>query len=200
MKIQLMLSSLLITLTACGGESVIEKQQNSAPVIMIGSHSPDAEILEGYEETFRATVSDDNNTYDELMVAWYVGENIVCDWETVSPAGESFCDIVFSDEDNNVIAEVRDPDGAGGRAEISVVVVPTDAPTAEILSPLQNTNHYSDQLILFSGIVGDAEDTPEELLVTWTSSLDGELILDTTPDSTGAISDYGYLTQGQHAL
>ena len=97
--------SLLSFLIACGGESVIEKQQNTAPVIMIGSHSPDAEILEGYTETFRASVSDDNNTYEELTVAWYVGENLVCDWETVSPAGESFCDITFDAEDANVIAE-----------------------------------------------------------------------------------------------
>ena len=192
--------SLLSFLIACGGESVIEKQQNSAPTIMIGSHSPDAEILEGYAETFRASVSDDNNTYEELTVAWYVGENLVCDWETVSPAGESFCDITFDTEDNNVIAEVRDPDGAGGRAELSVVIVPTSAPTAEITNPVQNTNHYSDQLILFAGIVGDNEDNSEDLIVTWTSSLDGELILDTTPDSNGVVSDYGYLTEGQHAL
>ena len=192
--------SLLSFLIACGGESIIEKQQNTAPTIMIGSHSPDAEILEGYAETFRASVADDNNGFEELTVAWYVGETLVCDWENASPAGESFCDITFAAEDSNVIAEVRDPDGAGGRAEIAVNVVPTDPPTAEITNPVQNTNHYSDQLILFEGVVGDSEDSPEDLIVTWTSSVDGELILDTTPDSTGLVSDYGYLTEGQHAL
>ena len=93
---------------ACGGENVIESKQNTAPVVVIASHSPDAEILEGYAETFRATVSDDDNEFEELSVAWYVGETIVCDWETVNPAGESYCDISFEQEDNNVIAEVRD--------------------------------------------------------------------------------------------
>ena len=53
---------------------------------MIASHSPDAEILEGYAETFRATVSDDDNEFEELSVVWYVGEAIVCDWEAVNPA------------------------------------------------------------------------------------------------------------------
>ena len=197
MKLQFGLLTLLI---ACGGESVIEKQDNTAPTVIIGSHSPDAEILEGYVESFRATVSDDDNDYDELTVAWYVGEEIVCDWESVSPAGESFCDIVFTEEDTNVVVEVRDPVGAGGRAEIGVVVIPTSAPTAQILSPTQNSNHYSDQLIQFSGMVDDNEDNPEDLIVTWSSSLDGDLILDTSPDSDGMISDYGYLSEGQHAL
>ena len=44
---------------------------------------------EGYTESFRATVSDDDNSFDELTVAWYVNEEIVCDWNSVSQAGES---------------------------------------------------------------------------------------------------------------
>ena len=198
MKFQFGLLTLLIACT--GGENVIEKQNNTAPVVMIASHSPNAEILEGYVEPFRATVSDDDNEFVELTVAWYVGEEIVCDWASVSPAGESFCDIAFETGDTNVIAEVRDPQGAGGRAEIAVDIVPTSAPTAEILSPTQSSNHYSDQLIQFSAVVGDNEDAPEDLLIAWSSSVDGDLILDTSPDADGNISDYGYLSEGQHAL
>ena len=63
---------------ACG-EQILEKQENIAPTIMIASHSPDAEVLEGYAESFRASVSDDDNEFSELQVAWYVGEDIVCD-------------------------------------------------------------------------------------------------------------------------
>ena len=78
--------------------------------------------------------------------------------------------------------------------------MPTDAPTAEILSLTQNSNYYSDQLIHFSGVIGDNEDAPEDLIVSWSSSVDGDLILDTSPDADGVISDYGYLSEGQHAL
>ena len=63
-----------------------------------------------------------------------------------------------------------------------------------------NPNHYSDQLIHFSGVIGDNEDAPEDLIVSWSSSVDGDLILDTSPDADGNVSDYGYLTEGQHAL
>ena len=60
---------LSFVLMACGGENVIEGKQNTAPVVVIASHSPDAEILEGYTETFRATVSDDDNEFEELSVS-----------------------------------------------------------------------------------------------------------------------------------
>ncbi len=191
------LASLLV---ACGGENVIEKQQNTAPIILIASHSNNVEVLEGYTETFRATVADDDNEFADLMVAWYVGEMIVCDWETVSPAGESFCETSFAEQDTNLVAEVRDPQGAGGRTEIAINVQPTDAPIVEIVTPVQNANQYSNQLILFSAQVSDNEDVPADLTAVWTSSLDGELPLDTVADAEGMISDYGYLTEGQHVL
>ena len=77
-------------MVACGGENVIDKQENKAPTILIMSHSDGASVQEGYAESFRATVSDDDNEFDELSVAWYVGEDLVCDWEVASMAGESF--------------------------------------------------------------------------------------------------------------
>ena len=185
---------------ACTGENIIEKQNNSAPLVLIGSHSDGAEVLEGYAESFRATVSDDNDTFNELVTAWYVGEEIVCDWTEVSPAGESTCAIVFTPDDTNVIIEVRDPDGAGGRDEVSISVLPTEAPVIEILSPGEGASFYSDQLVRFEALVSDDEDNAEALLIIWSSSIDGELLLDTAPDSTGAILDYGYLSEGQHAI
>ena len=191
---------LLGLLVACGGENVIEGKQNTAPVVVIASHSPNAEILEGYVESFRATVSDDDNEFSELTVAWYVGETIVCDWTAVSPAGESFCDVSFTESDTNILAEVRDPQGAGGRAELDIVVVATDAPVVQILNPVQNANNYSNQLILFSAEISDNEDLPADLTALWTSSLDGDLLVDTTADADGMISDYGYLSEGQHVL
>ena len=185
---------------ACTGENIIEKQDNSAPIISIGSHSDGAEVQEGYAETFRAQVSDDNNSFDELSVAWYVDDDLACDWTAATPAGEAFCDIVFSPEDQAVVAEVRDTDGAGGRAEVAISVLPTEAPLIELLSPLGDLNYYSDQLIQFSALISDQEDATEDLVIQWTSSVDGSLILDTSPDSAGEISDYTYLSEGQHAI
>jgi hypothetical protein len=105
MKYLGLFSSLLF---ACTGENIIEKQVNLTPSVLIVSHSDGAEVQDGYTEAFRATVSDDDDSFTDLQIAWYVGEEVVCDWDAASPAGESTCSIVFSPEDNNVIAEVRD--------------------------------------------------------------------------------------------
>lgn len=198
---KLLLSSILITVPLIGcGEQVLDKQENSSPTILIVSHSDGVQVQDGYTESFRATVSDDDNEFSELQVAWYVGEEIVCDWTEASPAGDSNCAIVFEEGDTNVIVEVRDPQGTGGRAEVSVSVLPTAAPVVELYSPISGENYYSDQLIQFWAVVSDVEDSAEELIVTWTSNIDGELSLDTAVDSSGEMSDYTYLSEGQHAI
>lgn len=186
-------------LLACTGESVLEKQENTAPTTLIVSHSDGVSVQDGYVENFRATVSDDNDVFTDLVTAWYVGDEVVCDWAAVSPAGDSLCQIVFTEGDNNVIVEVRDPQGAGGRSELSVEVLPTEAPIVEILQPMAGGSYYSDQLIQFA-LVSDLEDASEDLIVTWTSSVDGELPLDTAIDASGEISDYTYLSEGNHAI
>ena len=159
-----MRSTLLLSvgMVACGGENVIDKRNKAQP----SSYSPsDGASVQRYTESFWATVGDDNE-FDELSVAWYVGEDLVCDWEVASIAGESFCDVVFS-ESTNVIVEVRDTQGSGGRDEVSIVVEPTEAPVIQLVTPLQGQNYYSDQLIQFSAVVTDAEDDALALSVVW---------------------------------
>ena len=187
-------------LFACTGEHVIDKRENTAPIVLLVSHSDGAEIQEGYTESFRATVSDDDNEFNELQLAWYVGEELVCDWTEATSAGESVCDIVFSPEDTNVIVEVRDQQGAGGRAEINVLIIPTEAPVISLLSPERNGRYYVNELVQFSAVISDQEDATEDLRISWSSNQDGALSLNTTPNSENEISDYVYLSQGEHAI
>ena len=187
-------------LLACTGENIIDKQSNSAPTILISSHSDGAEIQEGYITSFRAIVADDNNEFSDLQAAWYIGTEMICDWTEASLAGEVFCDAVFGLDDGSIIAEVRDPSGAGGRHEIEILVLPTEAPEVQILAPLGDNIYYANQLIQFSAFISDEEDDITDLSIRWSSSLDGELELDTTATSIGEISDYGYLTEGNHAI
>ena len=193
------LCGLVSLLLACEGETVIEKMDNSAPTALIVSHSEGVSLEEGYVVNFRATASDQNDAVETLSMAWYVGQEVVCDWSAVSIGGDQSCSIEIVEGMTSIIAEVRDPEGAGGRSEIAIVVLPTEAPTVSIEMPLQGSRHYAEELIELSGIVGDAEDDVADLVIEWTSNLDGSLA-SPQPDSDGAISDYVLLSEGQHAI
>ncbi len=176
---------------------------NSAPTIQISSHSDGDTAREGYPEYFVAEVSDADNDLEELNVAWYLDGQKVCDWSTPDLAGESPCEISLTEGTNGsavVSVEVRDPDDASMVEEVSMSVLPTDAPFVELRSPVDTDNHYTSDLVHFEALVGDAEDAPEDLVITWTSSQDGVLPLGNGVDSNGLISEYAYLTEGTHAI
>ena len=183
---------------ACSGEKVLENTNNSPPAITILSHVNGFEALEGYSQSFRATVSDDDSEYSSLEVAWFVGEENVCDWTYVTAAGESYCDVIFDLDDSNIIAQARDDRGGASMAELSVVVLPTEVPTVSIEEPTGLSQYYSDQLITFRALVADVEDDVQELTTTWSSSLDGELSLDGTAGSDGIVEDATTLQAGAH--
>ena len=79
-------------------------------------------------------------------------------------------------------------------------VQPSFAPEIDILSPDSETEYAADELIHFSAQLSDAEDPVETLLAEWQSSIDGTLEINTTPDSSGQISDYALLSAGEHVL
>ena len=102
----------------CNNDSVLEKQENKFPNIVIVSHNDGAQLQDGYAEQFRATVSDDDDAFDDLEVGWYVGDELICDWLTANPAGESICEATLTEQASSIIAQVRDPSGAAAQAEI----------------------------------------------------------------------------------
>ena len=192
-------SIFLAFILGCDSEQTA-KIINDAPSVLITSHSDGFEVFEGEILQFRAQASDTNDGTQEITVAWYLEQELVCDWTTPMLAGDSYCDISFEGENAIVVAEVRDQVGAAGRAEVFGSLIPNEAPTLEIVSPNETDRYYSDQLISFQIAVSDLEDTPEDLIVTWESSLAGELALEATPDANGSIDDAGYLPEGQHFL
>ena len=64
------------------------------------------------------------------------------------------------------------------------------------MTPTQNGNQYSNGFILFSAQISDNEGLPTDLTAVWTSSVDGDLPVDTPPDLEGIISDYGSQSLG----
>jgi hypothetical protein len=189
-----------VFLVACTGEAPIEKIPNTSPSVQITSHEDGIELQEGYSVQFRAQLSDDDNEFEELNAAWYANDSVICDWTSPDLAGSSSCDIAIGVSDTIISVEVRDPQGAGSRDELDIVVIPTDAPSITMTSPLSGSTYYGDQLISFSAVISDSEDETNALISTWSSNIDGDLLLDTEADSNGEIQDYRTLSEGEHAI
>jgi formylglycine-generating enzyme required for sulfatase activity len=145
-------------------------------------------------------VSDDNHAVDRLEVAWSVDGSRYCDWQTPTNSGVSTCDIALNEGTSIVVAEVRDPRGAISQDSVALSALSSEPPVLNVVSPSTQRNYYVDVPVLFAAIVSDQEDAPEDLVVSWSSDVDGDLALDTTVNANGESADSMLLTQGSHTI
>ena len=191
----------IVGLIACTGSDKSVMVLNPAPTTDILSHGDGSEILEGFIITLEGAVSDSNHTPDQLTTRWKINGETVCEDVIPDEDGSTFCDVVFSPDDTEIILEVRDAENKTGEDSIIVVILETEKPTAEIITPDSDGVYYSDQLITFEGLLSDTEDDSDQLVAYWESSRDGILSdVDATPDGGGEVLGYGNLLEGQHAI
>ena len=81
-----------------------------------------------------------------------------------------------------------------------VNVIPSGPPEGAILEPTNIGRYYSDVPVLFSAQVQDAEADPEDLELTWNSSVDGELDLALNASNDGTYLDSTQLSEGNHRI
>ena len=194
------LLSFALLLSACDSDKGITVF-NPAPDAQIASHSDGDEVLEGVVITFSGNVTDANHSAEELTATWKRGSEILCEAAVVNYNGTTLCEAVLTPEDTEITLEVKDTDNSPGSDTISIVVVPSADPIAQIITPQSTGVYYSDQKITFEGLITDEEDEAELLVAVWESDLDGDLLdIDTTAESDGSILGYGYLSEGEHAI
>ncbi|MAA80626.1 MAG: hypothetical protein CL916_15325, partial [Deltaproteobacteria bacterium] len=182
----------------CGSDKGITRF-NSTPETSIISHFDGDTILEGFTTTVRGSVSDPNHSNETLNVRWYVDEHEACSGLGTED-GIVTCDIVFEQDDSELIIQVADPEGAAASQSISLNVAPTDPPIALIFSPTLDGTYYDGSYVTFEGRITDTEDAEETLTAVWNSSIDGDLEVDTAPDSEGDILGAAYLSEGEHFI
>lgn len=198
-------SSLIISLilVGCpGGTGPVDpgKPFNVAPEGSITSPSDGEEFTEGIQR-FQAVVSDGNHEWDELTISWKLDDNtspVEGCAELTTTDGTVFCDIYLTEENTKAVMQVTDPNGEAAIDEVTFTVTATIPPTAEITSPEDGSTYYANQLIDFTGVVSDTEDTVTDLNVAWSSNQDGDLNLETTINSDGTVTASGNLTPGDH--
>jgi len=185
-------------ITACKSDTGVT-QLNSPPGAVITSHVDGDQINEDVVVLLRGYVSDADHALDSLGLSWRVDGAEVCS-EPASSDGLTTCEVIFDEGSREVSLEVVDPKGKAASTAITLDVQGTEAPSIELTFPTADGEYYSNELVPFSAQVSDAEDDPDDLLVTWESSVAGVLDLDQSPDSTGLIEGYALLEEAEHAI
>ena len=189
---------LIFLLTACTSENGT-KVVNSNPEATITYPSDGEALLEGYTMSFE----EPSATTITVPISSRLRGAAVFSRSVRPPRPKAMgpCSARCGHRrDRQISLQVQDPNNATGLDTITVSVTPTEAPSITVNSPNVTDSYYSDQLILFSAVVSDGEDAPEDLSVLWSSSLDGELPITALPDSSGSLEQYLNLTEGQHAI
>lgn len=148
------LIAVALLLSACSDQSL--KAINASPSVEIVSHEDGSQALEGYVVSLRGRASDPDHPATDLMGVWRVEGEQACEPQAADELGGLNCDVVLSEGESIVTLEVTDPKAATGSDVVELVVIPTDAPTASILSPLDGQRGYSDTKLRFEGLIQDA--------------------------------------------
>jgi len=164
MIIRIFSLTLLTGMIGCDNDKTIN-EFNYNPEIEINSHQDGVSFYEGDTVTFTAAVSDRNNEFDELNIAWSISGREACPATPPDISGNSSCTITIGEGENIVTAEVRDPSNDIGQDTLEITLIENDAPNALIYSPLGNGVYYSDQLITFEGKASDTEDDSQDLTI-----------------------------------
>ena len=149
--------------------------------------------MEGYVESFRGLVSDVNHSTTDLTVTWFMDGEVLCEGAAPDIDGMSLCEGLILSSTSEVSMEVQDPALAAASDHVTLSVIPTESPEAEIVSPDGNDVYYSDQLIVFEGLATDVEDLSTDLVVVGKQSRWG-VDIEASPNDDGEFAGAGNLT------
>jgi hypothetical protein len=174
---------------------------NSSPDVTITSHSNGDEVSVGSAVTLRGAVSDDDAA-ESLTAVWYVNDEVVCDDVTPDENGVVSCQFDMTAMNATINLTATDPSNAAGNDTLTLTAMSggAEAPVVTILEPKNNSESASGQTVIFRATVTDNADAPEDLLLSWTSDLDGDF--STQGADTSGESTFGYanLSEGTHIV
>lgn len=177
-----------------GGSSV------GSPTVVLTGPSEGSSYLEGETVTFVGAVTDPDQPWDTLTTRlisdmdglfWEgspdSGGTVSVPWEGLGVGGHT------------VQLQAEDADGNTGSDTVSLTIGEDGRPSATIVSPTTGTTTGTDDDVVLVGQVSDEESDIEDLVATWTSSLDGTL-QSGAPDSSGAALAAVSLSEGTHVI
>mgnify|MGYP001178848356 CR=1 FL=1 len=197
----MMRSVLLVVIAAgCSSEEKLSIY-DAAPDAVITSHASGDAVRERDLITVAGAVSDGTDELEDLTIAWMVNESVSCDAQSPGVDGQSSCEfMVTSGESMKIRMTVMDPGGNVGSDIVTLEILETSAPTATLSAPESGDRYTAGDPIAFTAIVGDEEDSAEDLQVWFESSIDGRIDITSVPTSDGELSGNVVLSEGDHTL
>lgn len=172
------------------------------PAVTISSPSEGASFFEGESIRFEALAqTSDGSSPTELTASWVTGTSTMCSSGTVDSEGVATCDWTFDEAgEQTVTVTVTDSQLDSASATVTVQIEVNTPPSIELLAPSTGDFFEPAEIVVFEAQVSDAEDSPEDLTVSVTSSIDGDLALDAPPSSSGSWTAATSLSNGDHLI
>jgi hypothetical protein len=189
---------LLPLLSACQDAGL--QKHNSPPTATITSPAEGTGFQEDDTVPLVGAVSDPNDDANDLQVTWTADGATICAGAAADATGVTTCELAVEAGTVTIGLQVRDPAGSSATDALTLEVTETGAPDVALTSPEPDARHYADEPVLLAATATDTEDGPEDLRATWTSTLDGDLLVDTALDGDDTTSLFASLTAGTHGL
>ena len=151
---------------------------NAEPEASITSPMDGAAVLEGEALTLAALIGDDQTPTDELWVQWrsdldgelvqaieLIDDEVVLELPAGLDEGEHLLELV-----------VVDAEGASASDTVTVIVEENTAPELELVDPEPFDVVQAFEPLPLTASVTDEHSPADELVVLWSSDLDGELV------------------------
>lgn len=196
----------LLLLCSCelgGGQGVVDdpSDDQSGPATEILSPTEGEERPQAVETTLLGRVEQGTPLgASGLMAEWFVDSVSVCPSLAVAEDGLTRCRLELLPGAHTVTLAARDAAGADSVDSLSFTVIDNQSPTVTIISPDPGFEYIAGDILSFGAQVSDDHDSPEQLLVSWESSIDGLLMSGSYPDADGLLELSGSLSAGSHTL
>lgn len=198
---------LIYLLLACKEKEVDTGPVNTSPEISILlPNSEDGGSVDEGAVLFKAKATDADSVDQPLLEArWLLDENPepICDTAIVDENGETSCLFHLTVLMQKVIVEVQDPQGASSSDEYLLTVNENQPPTIEILKPRAGAeygDYRQDLPFRFEAMVSDPNESPRNLVVSWQSSISGDLGITAPSSVTGVFTDEAILQEEEHLI
>jgi len=172
---------------------------NTEPTCAITEPVTGTAVEEGTLIQFEGLVSDPDINANQLLVEWSSDKDGALGSSIASSAGEVVFPYSGLSADTHVVTVIV-TDEVGGSCADFVTVTVGSAPSVTLLIPTAGTTFKLGDPVPFSAEVSDQEDSPTDLELEWSSSIDG--VFSSQGAASGGVADFmdATLSEGTHTV